>query len=363
MGIQANGESPDVHELDASKLITTPCREPRSLPELNSPEVWSQNVASDHMITCRWTSTNGWEAPHLQPYGPLSLMPMASVLHYATECFEGMKAFRGFDGKLRLFRPEKNCLRMRKSAGRIALPQFNPLELEKLIKRLVAVDGPKWLPESRKGTFIYLRPTMIASAPALGVQRPREALLYVLAVMMPSYDRGWGPKATTAETTSKLDINAGMKLLTSAPNVHRAWPGGMGNAKVGGNYGPTLMAQEEARSRGFDQVLWLYGEQCEVTEAGGSNFFVVWKTPEGTTQLVTASLDDGIILEGITRESVLEFAREQLSKPGKDGMESLEVVERNYTMDEVIKASDEGRLLEAFGCGTAVSFYPLKRPL
>ena len=114
------------------------------------------------MITAVWRSTTGWEDPELRPYGNLSLAPTASVLHYATECFEGMKMYRGFDGKLRLFRPDANCKRMLMSSTRIALPGFDPKELEKLIIAMIAIDGPKWLP--KPGTFLYLRPTMIGSA-------------------------------------------------------------------------------------------------------------------------------------------------------------------------------------------------------
>ena len=106
------------------------------------------------MITARWTVEAGWEAPELKPYGPFSIMPTASVLHYATECFEGLKLYRGYDGKLRLFRPWKNCERMRISAARIALPDFEPAELEKLIKALCALDGTKWLPKERPGSFL-----------------------------------------------------------------------------------------------------------------------------------------------------------------------------------------------------------------
>jgi branched-chain amino acid aminotransferase len=114
------------------------------------------------MITAIWKSTTGWEDPELRPYGNLSLAPTASVLHYATECFEGMKMYRGYDGKLRLFRPDANCKRMLMSSTRIALPGFDPKELERLIFALISVDGPKWLPKA--GTFLYLRPTMIGSA-------------------------------------------------------------------------------------------------------------------------------------------------------------------------------------------------------
>ena len=178
------------------------------------------------------------------------------------------------------------------------LPVFlSPLsiqeELEKLIAALVAVDGEKWLPKSRPGTNLYLRPTMIGSAPALGVATPKEATLFVIATFMPS-----------------LDQPNGLKLLASQNSV-RAWPGGFGFAKLGANYGPSLMANGEARARGYDQVLWLLNGM--VTEAGASNFFVVWRSKQGKLQLVTAPLGDKIILDGVTRRSILQLARERLT--------------------------------------------------
>ena len=275
-------------------------------------------------------------------------MPTASVLHYATECFEGLKFYRGYDLKLRLFRPDCNTRRMLSSATRISLPAFDPDELQKLIETLVAVDGEKWLPKSRPGAFLYLRPTMIATAAALGVQKPKEALLYVIACCFPSFDTPGGtagPNSTIVQTSSKA--RPGLRLLASKEDTVRAWPGGFGYAKVGANYGPSLIAQGEAKARGFDQVLWLLGKSCDVTEAGASNFFVVWRTDEGKLQLVTAPLDDKIILDGVTRRSILQLARERLGG-------ELEIVERNYTMSEVEDATAEGRLLEAFAAGTAV---------
>ena len=280
-------------------------------------------------------------------------MPIASVLHYATECFEGLKLYRGFDGSLRLFRPDCNARRMLGSAARISLPGFNPAELEKLIMELVSVDGEKWLPRSRPGHFLYLRPTMIGSHGALGVQRPKEALLFIVACCFPPFDDPRGSIETnhTATVDSKMTTapvkKPGLRLLASADDMVRAWPGGFGFAKVGANYGPSLIASAEARERGYDQILWLFGENCEVTESGASNFFVVWKTREGKLQLVTAPLGDKIILEGVTRRSVLELVRQRLAG-------EVECVERKYTMAEVVEASEEGRLVEAFACGTAV---------
>lgn len=338
-----HGRTKEQHlaELNASLLTTTLTTNPRPVPLPDSAECHAQKTCTDHMVTCLWTHDHGWHAPEIKPYGPLSLMPTASCLHYATECFEGMKLYRGHDGHLRLFRPHLNCNRMLLSASRIALPGFEPAELLKLILRLCALDGPKWLPKTRPGEFLYIRPTMIASDPALGVQKPKEATLFIILSVFPHMD----------------EKPAGMRLLASHEDVVRAWPGGFGHAKVGANYGPTLCAQGEARSRGFDQVLWLFrGKEGEalVTEAGASNFFVVWRTKNGETEIVTAPLGDRIILDGVTRRSVLALARERLGgEADGTGVERLVVRERKFCVEEIVAAAREGRLVEAFVCGTA----------
>lgn len=303
------------------------------------------------MITATWDSKTGWSAPSLIPYGPLSIQPHASVLHYATTCFEGMKFYRGNDGKLRLFRPSLNTARMLNSSARISLPTFPPAELQKLIETLVAVEGEKWLPKNRPESFMYLRPTMIATEPSLGVQKPKEVLLYIIACCFPDFNdpaATLGANANTEAGNIAETKAPGLKLLASKEDTIRAWPGGFGFAKVGANYGPSLLASDEARLKGFNQILWLFGPESEVTEAGASNFFLVWKTRERRTELVTAPLGDQIILPGVTRRSVLELARERLG-------EGLEVVERKFVMREVEEAVEEGRLVEAFAAGTAVS--------
>ena len=314
------------------------------------------------MLTVTWSAKSGWATPEIKPYGPFQLMPTASVLHYATECFEGMKAYRGHDGKLRLFRPERNCARMLKSATRIALPAFDPKELQKLIERFVAIEGPRWIPDGEngeRGQFLYLRPTMIGTAPAIGVQTPQEAMLFIIAVMFPPLDEPEkAPKpmpSGSGMTDKKAEVKprVGMRLCASQHDTIRAWPGGFGNAKVGANYGPSLLATGEAKNRGYDQILWLFGEEGYVTEAGAANFFVLWKTKAGQLQLVTAPLGDGVILEGVTRRSVIDIVKEKLEG-------EVEVVERKYTMSEVVEAAEEGRLLEAFGSGTAYFIAPVQ---
>ncbi|UKZ74922.1 hypothetical protein TrVFT333_002592 [Trichoderma virens FT-333] len=307
----SNGTSPA--PLDASKLIYNLTKDPRPVPDEDVANASDQTICTDHMVTATWTASAGWATPELKPYGPLSLMPTASVLHYATECFEGLKVYRGYDGKLRIFRPDCNCARMHLSAGRISLPLFEPAELEKLIIALLSVDGPRWLPRSQPGRYLYIRPTLIGTQSQLGVQAPREAMLYIIVTYMPKLD---SPLA------------------------------------VGANYGPSLAATSEARSRGYHQILWLYGKDGECTEAGASNFFVVWKRKDGKKELITAPLDDKLILDGVTRRSILELARERLG-------DELEVTERKYTIDEVIEADAEGRLLESFAAGTAYFVCPV----
>lgn len=160
--------TPVLSPLDASKLKFTRTKNPQTVPDLGDPVFQTGSATTDHMITAVWRAKTGWDAPELRPYGPLMLMPTASVLHYATECFEGMKVYRGYDGKIRLFRPDCNMRRFLMSSTRIALPGFDPKEVERLIMKFMAVDAPKSLPKSRPGSFLYLRPTMIGTEAALG---------------------------------------------------------------------------------------------------------------------------------------------------------------------------------------------------
>ncbi|KAL3963095.1 hypothetical protein ACCO45_000099 [Purpureocillium lilacinum] len=319
----ANGNGvAKVAPLDASLLTYTLTENPRTVPDEAVANAGDETVATDHMVTAVWKASTGWAAPELKPYGPLSLMPTASCLHYATECFEGLKVFRGFDGKLRIFRPDRNAQRMHMSAGRISLPLFEPAELEKLMVALLSVDGPRWLPKDKPGNFLYLRPTLIGTQSQLGVQAPKEAMLYIIVTFMPRMDSPPG----------------GMRLHTSP----RTWSA------------PGLMATQDARRRGYHQILWLYGEQGECTEAGASNFFIVWKRKDGKKELITAPLDDKLILDGVTRRSCIEVAKERLAG-------EIEVTERKYTIAELIEADAEGRILESFAAGTAYFICPVSQ--
>ncbi|CEL01803.1 hypothetical protein ASPCAL01381 [Aspergillus calidoustus] len=322
-------------ELDASKLTYTFITVPSPIPDEVSASRSDVTIATDHMITATWDVSTGWAAPELKPYGAFQLSPAASCLHYATECFEGLKVYRGFDGKLRIFRPEHNCTRMRLSARRVSLPPFDPIELQKLIAVLISIDCPRWLPKTRAGSFLYIRPTMIGTHAQLGIQAPKAALLYIMLAFIPRLDSPVG----------------GMRLLTSPQDTIRSWVGGFGYAKVGANYGPALAAGQGAQREGFHQTLWLYGDG-ECTEAGGSNFFIVWRREDGRMEVLTAPLDDGIILDGVTRRSVIDGLR-----GGVAG--DVEVTERKYSIQEVLEASAQGRILEAFVTGTAYFICPV----
>lgn len=288
------------------------------------------------MLTIEWNKTSGWLAPQITPYQNLSLDPATCVFHYAFECFEGMKAYKDNQGRIRLFRPDKNMARFNGSAARIALPTFSSTALIDLISRFANLEA-RFIPAQR-GYSLYLRPTLIGTQRTLGVGPPGSALLYVIASPVgPYYPTGF--KAISLEATDY---------------AVRAWPGGVGDKKLGANYAPCIVPQREAMSRGFQQNLWLFGEEEYVTEVGTMNMFVALKNKEtGQRELVTAPLD-GTILEGVTRDSVLSLARERLAPEG------WMISERKYTMKDLAEASAEGRLLEAFGAGTAAIVSPVR---
>ncbi|KAI8944567.1 branched-chain amino acid aminotransferase [Xylaria longipes] len=321
-------------DIDPSKLVIHKTKEPKAL---NDPStlVFGRNF-TDHMLTIEWTQTDGWRTPTIQPYQNLSLDPATCVFHYGFECFEGMKAYRDSKGAVRLFRPDKNMARFNKSAARIALPTFSPTALTELIARFATLEQ-RFIPEQR-GYSLYLRPTMIGTQRTLGVGPPGSALLFVIASPVgPYYPTGF--KAVALEATDY---------------AVRAWPGGVGDKKLGANYAPCVLPQLEAASRGFQQNLWLFGEEQYVTEVGTMNLFVALRDKEtGQKELLTAPLD-GTILEGVTRDSILSLAREKLVPEG------WRVSERKITMAALAEASAEGRLLEVFGAGTAAIVSPVR---
>ncbi|RKF74645.1 Branched-chain-amino-acid aminotransferase, cytosolic [Golovinomyces cichoracearum] len=326
-----------LQNIDVSKLTITKTSLPKS-PVPNNELIFGHTftVALDHMLSIEWTANHGWGHPRITPYQNLSLDPACSVFHYAFECFEGMKAYKDKFGRARLFRPDRNMARMNKSTARIALPTFDPLSMIELISKLVLLEQ-RFIPEER-GYSLYLRPTVIGTQKTLGVGSPSSALLYVIASPVgPYYPTGF--KAISLEATDY---------------AVRAWPGGVGDKKLGANYAPCIVPQLEAAKRGFQQNLWLFGEEEFITEVGTMNMFIVIRNAETEkNEIITAPLD-GTILEGVTRDSILSLARERLVPKG------WTVSERKITMKELFQASNEGRLLEAFGSGTAAVVSPVR---
>lgn len=323
-----------LQDVDPKKLTIEKNQKPG---KLSKPEdLVFGTTFTDHMLTIEWDKTDGWRHPKIVPYQNLSLDPATCVFHYAFECFEGMKAYKTKDGEIQLFRPDKNMERFNKSSARIALPTFEPAALIDLIARFAKLEA-NFIPDQR-GYSLYLRPTMIGTQRTLGVSPPGSALLYVIASPVgPYYPTGF--KAVSLEATDY---------------AVRAWPGGVGDKKLGANYAPCIVPQREAMSRGFQQNLWLFGEEEYITEVGTMNFFVVIKDKvTGQKELITAPLD-GTILEGVTRDSVLQLARERLAPEG------WKISERKFTMKDMATAASEGRLVEAFGAGTAAIVSPVR---
>lgn len=303
----------------------------------SKPEVKSLQFGkhfTDHMLKVEYDQrAGGWQRPIICPMEYLSLHPAAKVLHYAVELFEGMKAYRGFDDKIRIFRPELNMSRMNLSAARSGLPVFDPEELIQCMCRLISIDQ-EWVPHSHAAS-LYIRPTLIGTEATLGVGAPESALLYVILCPVGPYFGSSGVEKPVS--------------LLADPSFIRAWPGGVGDRKMGSNYAPTIKVQETASMKGFQQVLWLYGEDRQITEAGTMNMFIVFKNHNGERELVTAPLN-GLILPGITRLSILQLAKE---------WNEFKVSERVITMGELITLSKEERLLEVFGSGTACVVTPV----
>lgn len=308
------------------------CKNPAKKPEDPNKILFGQ-AFTDNMLSIEWAAEEGWHKPQIHELRNLSIHPAAKVLHYAVEIFEGMKAYRGVDAKVRLFRPEFNMARFHKSSIRSVLPDFDKEELLKCIKKLVAVEKD-WVPNS-KSASLYVRPIMIGTEPTLGVSSSNKALLYVLTGPAgPYFPTGFKPIALLAD-----------------PQYTRSFYGGVGDCKVGSNYGPTIFVGKHANKHGCQQVLWLFGEEEYITEAGTMNFFVVFKNQKDEVEMVTAPLD-GLILEGVTRRSALD-----LGKHWKD----VKVSERRMTMKELIDLADNNRILEAFGTGTACVVAPIDR--
>ncbi|KAF4623974.1 hypothetical protein D9613_001365 [Agrocybe pediades] len=340
----SNGAPKAPAELDASKLVISLAKELKPLP--TPEELVFGETKTDHMLIVNYDPVNGWGTPEIKPYGPLSLDPMSSCFHYCPNVFEGMKAYVGPDGEARLFRPEENMKRLARSADRVALPPFDTKAVLELLKRFIEVEQ-RWIP-TQPGYSLYIRPTIIGTRSALGVHASDSACLYAIVTPAGPYFRG--------------DAK-GISLLAVGESV-RAWPGGTGGHKLGLNYAPGFLPQRLASKQGYDQILWLFGEDERLTEVGAMNVFVVAKREDGDIDLITPHLD-GTILPGITRASTLQLAQAhtagKIILPGVPANTKIHTHERVVTMSEVLRLADDQRILECFGVGTAVLVAPVGR--
>ena len=283
-------------------------------------------IFTDHMFVMNYTEGQGWHDARIVPFQDLTLSPACMVFHYGQEMFEGLKAYRGADGKARLFRPIMNARRTNASNARLCIPQLPEEDFVQAVSAVVKVDEA-WIP-SEPGTSLYIRPFIIATDAFLGVA-PSKTYLFII-ILSPSgayYASGLKPVGIWIED-----------------DYVRAVRGGMGFAKTGGNYAASLAAQVKAHDDGYSQVLWLDGvERKYIEEVGAMNIFF-----KIDGKIVTPMLN-GSILPGITRNSVIELCKSW----------GMDVEERKISVDELIEAQKTGKLEEVFGSGTAAVISPV----
>ena len=303
---------------------------PRVRSNVLSSTLGFGQVFTEHMVEIPYREGDGWLPGALKPYARIELDPAAAVLHYGQSVFEGFKAFRQLDGGIASFRPEANAKRFQLSARRLAMPEM-PIDMFIEAADLLIQNDRDWVP-SLRGTSLYLRPLLIATERCLGVRPSREYSFVLIGSPAGNYFHG-GVKPVN---------------VWVCDNYVRAAPGGTGEAKFGGNYAASLIAQAEATERGCAQVVWLDAvNRTHVEEMGGMNIFFVYQS-NGRTTLVTPKLS-GSLLPGITRDSLL------LIGP----MLGYSVEERTISFDEWSSAATAGHMTEAFACGTAAVITPI----
>ena len=283
-------------------------------------------VFTDHMFIMDYTAGEGWHDARIVPFGKIEIHPASTVLHYGSEIFEGLKAYRKADGSVQMFRPIENIRRMNRSAERMCLPEIpEDLALEVLTKFIEFEQ--EWTP-SAEGTSLYIRPFMFGNDESLGVHSVKNATFMIITSPVGSY--------------YKEGINP-VKIMIETNDV-RAVRGGTGEAKCGGNYAASNRAGDRAEKLGYSQVLWLDGvERKYIEEVGAMN--VMFKIGG---EIVTPMLA-GSILPGITRKSIIELLKS----------EGYTVSERLISIDELAEALENGTLEEAWGCGTAAVVSPI----
>ncbi len=281
---------------------------------------------TDHMLNMDYNLEKGWHNPRIEPYAPFVLDPSTMVLHYGQGIFEGLKAYRTKEGNIQLFRPADNLKRFNYSARKLCIPELDEAFALDALKELIRIEKD-WVPDA-PGTSLYIRPTIIATDPFLGVRASNTYRFFViLSPVGAYYPEGFNP----------------VKIMVTREHV-RAVRGGMGDTKTMGNYAASLLAGEKAHQAGYTQVLWLDGvEQKYVEEVGSMNIMFVIDN-----ELVTPMLN-GSILPGITRDSVMALTQSW----------GIKTTERKISIDEVFEAHAAGKLTEIFGSGTAAVISPV----
>ena len=283
-------------------------------------------IFTDYMFNMDYDPDKGWHAPRIEPYEAIKMDPATMFLHYGQGVFEGLKAYRTESGRIQLFRPQENLKRLNRSCRRLCIPEVDVAFVLDAMKQLIATEK-EWVPGAPQ-TSLYIRPTIIAMDPFLGVRASHTYRFFIIFSPVGAYyPEGFNP----------------IKILVTSDYV-RAVRGGIGEAKTPANYAASLFAGENAHAAGYTQVLWLDGvEQKYIEEVGSMNIFFVIDD-----EIVTPELN-GSILPGITRMSVIELAKHWKEK----------VSERKISIDELIRANASGSLKEVFGAGTAAVISPV----
>lgn len=307
-----------------AELTITRTTTPKEKP--NWDQLQFGRVFSDHMFVMDYEEGRGWYDARIVPFGNFEMSPASLVFHYGQTVFEGLKAYKGEDGSIALFRPEQNMKRMNDSNERLSMPNFDSEFVIDAMKQLVALDAD-WIPP-RDGMALYLRPVMFATDAFLGVAPSKTYRFIVMTSPVGAYyEGGMSP----------------VKIAVENEYV-RAVKGGTGAAKTAGNYAGAMKAQEVADQEGYDQVLWLDGrEQKYIEEVGAMNVFF-----KVNGEIITPALN-GSILPGVTRQSVIQLLKHW----------DMPITERRISIEELHEAYVHGELEEAFGTGTAAVISPI----
>ncbi|SDO65907.1 branched-chain amino acid aminotransferase [Desulforhopalus singaporensis] len=281
---------------------------------------------TDYMFNMDYSPEKGWHNARIEPYGPIQMDPSTMVLHYGQSIFEGLKAYKTKSGTIQLFRPNDNLQRLNRSGRMLCMPELDQKMVLKALKELVKIEKD-WIP-SEPGTSLYIRPTIIATDPYVGLRSSHTYRFFIiLSPVGAYYPEGFDP----------------VKIWVTTDHV-RAVRGGVGTAKTAGNYAASLFATELAHKEGYTQVLWLDGVELKyIEEVGSMNIFFMIGD-----ELVTPELNRSI-LAGVTRDSVIQLAKSW----------GMKVVERKISIDEIYEAHDNGTLKEVFGSGTAAVISPV----